>query len=100
MFCLGLLTACSSEAQEVAPAPEIVQEQPVEIPKVHLEVPEGADPVRVVLAFVLLSSGDIEAAMSEGLVSPEEIAIAVTALDEGTIQVWIDAAEESVAARQ
>ena len=100
VFAVGLLTACSSEVPEEAPAPEIVQEQPVETPTIGLEVPEGVDPVRVVLAFVLLSSGDIEAAISEGLVSPEEVAIAVTAVDEGTIQDWIEAAEESVAPSQ
>ena len=100
VFAVGLLTACSSEVPEDAPAPEIVQEQPVETPKIQLEVPEGVDPVRVVLTLVLLSSGDIEAAISEGLVSPKEVAIAVTAVDEGTIQDWIDAAEESVALGQ
>lgn len=100
MFAVGLLTACSAEVPERAPAPGIVQEQPVETPQIQLEVPEGVDPVRVVLAFVLLSSGDIEAAISEGLVSPEEVAIAVTAVDEGTIQDWIDAAEEGVAPSQ
>ena len=100
VLAVGLLTACSSEVPEEAPAPEIVQEQPVETPKIQLEVPEGVDPVRVVLTFVLLSSGDIEAAISEGLVSPKEVAIAVTAVDEGTIQDWIDAAEESVALGQ
>lgn len=97
---MGLLSGCSSEAQYEVPATEIVEEQPVEAPKVQLQVPEGVDPVRVVLAFVLLSSGDLEAAISKGLVSPEEVAVSIAAVEEGTIQDWIDAAEESVAPSQ
>jgi hypothetical protein len=100
LVAVGLLSGCISEAQDEVPATEIVEEQPVVAPKVQLEVPDGVDPVRIVLAFVLLSSGDIEAAISEGLVSPDEVAIAVTAVDDGTIQDWIDAAEESVASVQ
>ena len=98
---LSLLSACSSEVAEEAPTPEIAQEAPsVETPEIPLEVPEGVDPVRVVLAFVVLSAGEIEAAISEGLVSPEEVAIAVSAVDDGTIQDWINAAEKSVASGQ
>jgi hypothetical protein len=48
------------------------------------------------VAFVLLSSGDIEAAVSEGLVTPEEIAVALSAVDYGTINEWIAAAEANV----
>ena len=98
---LSVLSACSSEVAEEAPTPEIAQEAPsVETPEIPLEVPEGVDPVRVVLAFVVLSAGEIEAAISEGLVSPEEVAIAVSAVDDGTIQDWINAAEKSVASGQ
>ena len=97
---VGFLAACSSEVSEEAPTPEIVQAPSVETPEIPLEVPEGVDPVRVVLAFVVLSAGEIEAAISEGLVSPEEVAIAVTAVDDGTIQDWINAAEKSVASGQ
>ena len=70
---------------------EIVEEV---VPEVALDIPEGVDPVRVVLAFVLMSTGDIESAVAEGLVTPDEVAIAVQSLEDGTVQEWIDRAEE------
>jgi len=41
-----------------------------------------------------MSTGDIESAVAEGLVTPDEVAIAVQSLEDGTVQEWIDRAEE------
>ena len=77
--------------KDVAVPSEVIDEV---VPEVVLDIPEGVDPVRVVLAFVLMSTGDIEAAVAEGLVTPDEVAIAVQSLEDGTVQDWIDRAEE------
>jgi len=77
--------------EDIAVPSEIVEEV---VPEVALDIPEGVDPVRVVLAFVLMSTGDIESAVAEGLVTPDEVAIAVQSLEDGTVQEWIDRAEE------
>ena len=77
--------------KDVAVPSEVIDEV---VPEVVLDIPEGVDPVRVVLAFVLMSTGDIESAVAEGLVTPDEVAIAVQSLEDGTVQEWIDRAEE------
>ena len=77
--------------EDVAVPSEVVEEA---VPEVVVDIPEGVDPVRVVLAFVLMSTGDIESAVAEGLVTPDEVAIAVQSLEDGTVQEWIDRAEE------
>ena len=77
--------------KDVAVPSEVIDEV---VPEVVLDIPEGVDPVRVVLAFVLMSTGDIESAVAEGLVTPDEVAIAVQSLEDGTVQDWIDRAEE------
>ena len=96
LLVLGSLGGCSSQELVDPPVIEVVEEAQPETSAVELQVPDGVDPVRVVLALVLMSSGDIEAAISEGLVTPEEVAIAVTAIDDETIQEWISIAERSV----
>lgn len=88
----GCVQPSVEEPSEVNVVPSEVVEEVV--PKVVLDIPEGVDPVRVVLAFVLMSTGDIESAVAEGLVTPDEVAVAVQSLEEGTVQQWIDRAEE------
>ena len=56
------------------------------------------DAERVVLAVVLLTAGDIDAALAEGLVSPAEVDAASRAITAGTVQDWIDLAAEQLAA--
>lgn len=100
----GVVVSCAAVLSTAActqpPNVEISQEivSPSEVvegvePDLVLDIPEGVDPVRVVLAFVLMSTGDIESAVAEGLVSPGEVAIAVQSLEDGTVQEWIDRAE-------
>ncbi len=55
-----------------------------------------ADAVRpsgVLLAAVVLATGDIEAAVADGLVSPEEVDAAVAAVTAGDLDRWRVAAE-------
>lgn len=60
-----------------------------------ITVPDGVDPVRVALAIVLLNSGDIDAAIAAGQVSPAEVDLAIQAITEDTVTAWLDLAEEA-----
>lgn len=80
------LSACASDEQS-EPSPQ---------PSPSISIPVGVDPVRVVLAIVLLNSGDIDAAISLGQVTPVEVDIAVTAIKEDKVQEWLDLASAQV----
>lgn len=51
------------------------------------------DPERVLLAATILEFGDIDAALAEGLVTPDDVDEAIEAVDDGTIEEWVDRAE-------
>ena len=59
--------------------------------------PDGPDPVRVLVAVTVLTTGDVEAAVAEGLLTPEEVDAASRAIEDGTVQDWIDRAEAMLA---
>ncbi len=51
------------------------------------------DPERVLLAATILEIGDIDAALAEGLVTPDDVDEAIEAVDNGTIDEWVERAE-------
>ena len=51
------------------------------------------DPERVLLAATILEIGDIDAALAEGLVTPDDVDEAIEAVDDGTIDEWVERAE-------
>ncbi|MET1043217.1 MAG: hypothetical protein ABWX59_03720 [Microbacteriaceae bacterium] len=53
----------------------------------------------VLLAAVLLSTADIEAAVAEGLVTPDEVDAAQRAIDDRTLEKWRELAETTGGAR-
>lgn len=57
-------------------------------------VPNGSvDPERVLLAAILLEVGDIDEAIAAGLVNPDEVDLAVSAIDGGSLSEWVERAE-------
>lgn len=52
-----------------------------------------ANPSRVLLAAVILASGDIEKALAEGLVTSLDVDAAVAAIKNGTLDAWRQRAE-------
>lgn len=54
-------------------------------------ISDGMDPARVVEAALLLTAGDVQAALAQGIVTPEEVDLARAALADGALQLWIDA---------
>jgi hypothetical protein len=47
------------------------------------------DPENVLLAGLILTIGDIDRAVAEGLVNPLEVDAAVEAMDQGTMEDWV-----------
>ena len=70
------------------------EEEPAAPPSDEVEayapLPPGVTAQGVVLASLLLASGDIERAVEAALVSPEEVELARDAIEAGTLQEWID----------
>lgn len=56
-------------------------------------VPDDVEPDKVLLAAVLLAAGDVDTALSEGLITAEEVDRAAEALDAGTLNDWMVRAE-------
>ena len=52
-----------------------------------------ANPTRVLLAAVILASGDIEKAIIEGLVTSSDVDAATAAIKDGTLDAWRERAE-------
>lgn len=57
------------------------------------ELPADVSAKGVVLAGVLLGSSDIEVSVVEGLVTPAEVAEAQQAIEDGTLDQWVERAE-------
>ena len=54
---------------------------------------DTVDADNVLLAVALLEIGDIDAALAEGLVNPDEVDAASQAFDDGTLDGWIELAD-------
>lgn len=89
---IAVLAGCASAPEPETPAEEPAVGESSEV-SVELALPEGSTARGVVLAAVLLSNGDIGRAVEEGLVTPEEVELALTAIEAGTLQAWVDLAQ-------
>ena len=71
-------------------------EEPVAVPPKEsveqVSLPPGVTAQGVVLASLLLANGDIERAVEAALVSPEEVELARKAIEDDTLQEWVDRA--------
>ena len=86
MFSLGLMS-CASE-------PEPVQKKNSEI--LTMQLPSDVSASGVVLAAILLTTADIEAALAEGIVTPAEVSLAQAAIDDGLLDHWRQRAEQEI----
>lgn len=81
------LSGCSTNgtdaAKEKAPVSDILTR----------ELPNDVTPEGVLSAAVILSTGNIDEALSEGIVTPAEVAEAQKAIDDGTLGLWRERAE-------
>lgn len=90
-----LLAGCAVDSPDrpVAPTSSSVVETPADAVAAAIAqaIADGMDPERVVEAALLLTAGDVQAALAQGIVTPEEVDLARTALADGALQLWIDA---------
>lgn len=61
------------------------------------DLPSDVTARGVLLAAVLLSEGDVERAVADGLVMPAEVDEAIRAIDRGELDVWAQRAESELA---
>ena len=87
LLCVGALTACQSQASNSEASSSSI---------LTMELPPEVSAKGVVLAAVLLSTSDIEAALAEGLVTPTELEYAQSAIDDGTLDEWKQRAEKEL----
>lgn len=99
---LLVLTGCTANEPQPVPAPaEVVEEPTIEeqdVSSVPDPLPEFVTAKGVVLATVIIATGNVSSAIEQGLVSPQEVDLARKAIAEGTVQDWVDAAEKEQAA--
>lgn len=96
------LSGCSAEESETPSPPAEVIEFPAvpadNVSSVPDPLPEFVTAKGVVLATVIIATGNVSSAIEQGLVSPQEVDLARKAIAEGTVQDWVDAAEKEQAA--
>ena len=76
------LAACGDDADDESSA---VEEESV----TSVAATPTVDADDVLLAGLLLTVGDIDRAIAEGLVTPEEVDVAIAALEAGTMSEWL-----------
>lgn len=95
------LSGCSSQETQTPSPPAEVVEAPVvpegDLSSVPDQLPEFVTAKGVVLATVIIATGNVSSAIEQGLVSPQEVDLARKAIAEGTVQDWVDAAEKEQA---
>lgn len=85
--CGVALLACQAETAPVASKSSEI---------LTMSLPADVSAEGVVLAAVLLSTADIEGALAEGLVTPAEIDLAQTAIDDDLLDLWRERAEHDL----
>lgn len=78
----GLLAGCSGSDE---PASQAAADRPV---AAAITDAGAVRPSGVLLAAVLLATGDVTGAVAEGIVSPEEVDAAVAAVAAGDLDRW------------
>lgn len=53
---------------------------------------DGVDPEKVLVAAILLGTGEVDVALSQGLVTADEVDLASIALRTGSLREWADRA--------
>ena len=78
------LLGCAPPEEDAEPPP--APDQPVAV------APYDLHALRVLLAVVILTAGDVDAAVAEGIITPEELDLASEAIDTGAVPQWFERA--------
>lgn len=87
-----VVAGCTGSSPEGLPPEPEMSDETTQSPINLEDLPADVSPEGVIVAALLLQSGDIARAVEEGLVSPAEVEYAREAIQEGTLQLWVDAA--------
>jgi hypothetical protein len=82
------LLGCTLPDDDAEPPP--APDQPAVV------APGEADALRVLLAVVILTAGDVDAAVAEGVVTPEELDLASEAIDTGSVTALFEEARLAI----
>ena len=97
-FLLLTVSGCAENTVEpdapAAPAPPTSPDEEESTSAVPDPLPEFVTAKGVVLATVIIATGNVSSAIEQGLVSPQEVDLARKAIAEGHVQDWVDAAEK------
>ena len=85
------LTACSSSNGNGSQTPTPTSTSTSDI--LNRQLPAGVTAEGVLLAAILLRAGDIDQAVSQGIVTPAEVDLAANAIKEGNLDLWRQRAE-------
>jgi hypothetical protein len=92
----GLAIVLSFGAAGCASQPEPAPEQKKHAEILSMQLPADVSAPGVVLAALLLTTSDIEAALAEGIVTPAEVTLAQAAIDDGLLDHWRQRAEQEI----
>ena len=93
-----VISACSADDEPMTSVPDSVMSPSTDAladstaPEAS-ELPEDVTAAGVVLAATLIASGNIDDAVASGLVTPAEVDEARAAIENGTLDRWVDLAE-------
>jgi hypothetical protein len=76
--------------------PEDDAEPPPAPDQTAVVVPDDIAALRVLLAVVVLTAGDVDAAVAEGVVTPEELDLASEAIDTGSVSALFEQARLTI----
>lgn len=92
------ISACSTEDEPMASVPDSTMSPSTDAPADSTppeasNLPEDVTAAGVILAATLIASGNIDDAVASGLVTPAEVDEARAAIENGTLDRWVDLAE-------
>ena len=97
LFFLPVVSGCAEGTVEpdlpATPSSQTTPDKEEPTSVVPDQLPEFVTAKGVVLATVIIATGNVGSAVEQGLVSPQEVDLARKAIAEGHVQDWVDAAE-------
>ena len=93
-----VISGCSTDDEPTSSVPDSTVSLSTDAPADSTSpessgLPEDVTAAGVVLAATLIASGNIDDAVASGLVSPAEVDEARAAMENGTLDRWVDLAE-------
>lgn len=90
---MSIVVACGSDDDDTTDVTTTSgQSTVVDITTTAPAIVGAVDPDKVVLASILLTVGDVDVALADGLVTADEVDAAAAALSDGSLSEWVSRA--------